>query len=73
MLHLIPEHLDVNIAAMLNTVLKGRCIVVSGQAPYIGVKIQGNAMDTLREVMKTLQGFKDGNAMELLKKAQRGK
>lgn len=67
MLHLIPEKLDVNIAAMLNMMLKGRCIVVSGQTPYIGVKIVGSAMDTLREVMKTLQGFKDGNLMEQLK------
>ena len=67
MLHLIPEKLDVNIAAMLNLKLKGRCIVVSGQTPYIGVKIVGSAMDTLREVMKTLQGFEDGSLMEQLK------
>ena len=67
MLHLIPEKLDVNIAAMLNMKLKGRCIVVSGQTPYIGVKIVDSAMDTLREVMKTLQGFKDGNLIEQLK------
>ena len=67
MLHLIPEKLDVNIAAMLNLKLKGRCIVVSGQTPYIGVKIVGSAMDTLREVMKTLQGFEDGSLMEQFK------
>ena len=73
MLHLIPEKLDVNIAAMLNLKLKGRCIVVSGQTPYIGVKIVGSAMDTLREVMKTLQGFKDGSLMEQLKSDNRGK
>ena len=73
MLHLIPEKLDVNIAAMLNLKLKGRCIVVSGQTPYIGVKIVGSAMDTLREVMKTLQGFEDGSLMEQLKSDNRGK
>ena len=30
MLHLIPEKLDVNVAAMINMYMKGRCIVVSG-------------------------------------------
>ncbi len=59
-LHLIPEKLDVNVAAMINTGLKGRCLVVSGQSPYISVKIQGSAMETLREIMKVLQSFKNG-------------
>lgn len=66
MLHLIPEKLDVNVAAMLNMDLKGRCIVVSGQTPYIGVKLQGSAMDTLREIMKVLQSFKSGEMAEKL-------
>ena len=66
MLHLIPEKLDVNVAAMLNMGLKGRCIVVSGQTPYIGVKLQGSAMDTLREIMKVLQSFKSGEMAEKL-------
>ena len=68
MLHLIPEKLDVNVAAMINMYMKGRCIVVSGQAPYIGVKIEGNAMDTLREVMKTLQKFRSEDFMQRLGK-----
>ena len=68
MLHLIPEKLDVNVAAMINMYMKGRCIVVSGQAPYIGVKIGGNAMDTLREVMKTLQKFRSEDFMQRLGK-----
>ena len=66
MLHLIPEKRDVNVAAMLNMSLKGRCIVVSGQTPYIGVKLQGSAMDTLREIMKVLQSFKSGEMAEKL-------
>ena len=68
MLHLIPEKLDVNVAAMINMYMKGRCIVVSGQAPYIGVKIEGSAMDTLREVMKTLQKFRSEDFMQRLGK-----
>ena len=44
----------------------GRCIVVSGQTPYIGVKLQGSAMDTLREIMKVLQSFKSGEMAEKL-------
>lgn len=64
MLHMIPEKLDVNVAAMINMFMKGRCIVVSGQTPYIGVKIQGSAMDTLREVMKTLQKFQSGDILK---------
>ena len=73
MLHMIPEKLDVNIAAMINMFMKGRCIVVSGQTPYIGVKIQGSAMDTLREVMKTLQKFQSGDILKQEPAKQNGK
>ena len=73
MLHMIPEKLDVNVAAMINMFMKGRCIVVSGQTPYIGVKIQGSAMDTLREVMKTLQKFQSGDILKQEPAKQDGK
>ena len=73
MLHMIPEKLDVNVAAMINMFMKGRCIVVSGQTPYIGVKIQGSAMDALREVMKTLQKFQSGDILKQEPAKQDGK
>ena len=66
-LMLIPEKLDVNVAAMLNMGLKGRCLVISGQNPSIAVRVEGSSMDTLRDIMKVLQQFKEGGVESFLK------
>ncbi|MBR6790929.1 MAG: transcription-repair coupling factor [Oscillospiraceae bacterium] len=67
-LHLIPEKLDPNLVAMLNSVLKGRCTAIATGTPCVVVKMKGSdALTCLREVMSTLQSFQSGDAVEKLK------
>ena len=71
-LHLIPERLDPNLVAMLNSVLKGRCTAIASGTPSVVVKMRGSdALTCMREVMTTLQSFKSGEAMEKLKPAKK--
>ncbi|MGI5856307.1 MAG: transcription-repair coupling factor [Candidatus Merdivicinus sp.] len=57
-LHLIPERFDLNLAGALAARMKGRVLVNAGASPYIAVKLKGqNSLDTLRDVMATLQAI----------------
>ncbi|MDD6033234.1 MAG: transcription-repair coupling factor [Oscillospiraceae bacterium] len=67
-LHLIPEKLDPNLVAMLNTVLKGRCTAVASGTPCVVVKMKNSdALTCMREIMNTLQGFQSGESIEKLR------
>ena len=69
-LHLLPEKLDPNLVAMLNTVLKGRCTAIASGTPCVVVKMKGgDALGCMREVMTTLQGFQSGELVEQLRQA----
>ena len=71
-LHLIPEQLDPNLVAMLNSVLKGRCTAIASGTPCVVVKMRGSdALTCMREIMSTLQSFRSGEAMEQLKSGKK--
>ena len=71
-LHLIPERLDPNLVAMLNSVMKGRCTAVATGTPCVIVRMKGSdALTCMREIMTTLQGFRSGETMEKLKYGQK--
>ncbi len=73
-LHLLPEKLDPNLVAMLNTVLKGRCTAIASGTPCVVVKMKGgDALGCMREVMTTLQGFQSGELVEQLRQAAKRK
>ncbi len=71
-LHLVPERLEPNLVAMLNSVLKGRCSAIGGSVPVVLVKMQGqDALTCLREIFSVLEGFRSGELFEKLKEEAR--
>lgn len=66
----IPEKLDMNLAALLNSRLKGRGSINAGNTPYIAVKMKGrDSISTLREVMEILQDIRANNPLEQLSRS----
>ncbi len=64
-LHFVPEKLDMNLAFMLNSKLKGRGSINAGNNPYISVKMKDrDSITTLREVIEILKDIKDNNPLD---------
>ena len=54
-----------NLAALLNSRLKGRGSINAGNTPYIAVKMKGrDSISTLREVMEILQDIRANNPLD---------